>query len=379
MNNKLQNKNGFTLIELVLVIVIIGIMASVALKSGGELYETAKIEETKQELDALAVAIAGNPELNNNGVRSDFGYVGDVGAMPADLDALYANPGGYSTWRGPYIDNRFTQVAADYKTDGFGASYVYAGAATITSTGANTNIVRRLANSTDDLLYNNVSGNIFDYDGSPPGSIYADSITIQMTVPNGSGAMATRTGSADRGGYFKFDSVPIGNHALQIVYRPTSDTLFRLVSVSPHSASHSEYRLRSNVWYSSAGGGLTLVTGSDSLITDCHGLYFYILNSTGGPIDISSISLDYALTGYYRQVKWDGATVFDEVNPAAGSGDLASFTSTQTIADGAAVRIDIDVFKSTPTGGPNISVNGTTFTVTFSDGSSFDITTGACP
>jgi len=38
-------------------------------------------EETRKEIDRLACAIAGNPELYDNGIRSDFGYIGDTGAM----------------------------------------------------------------------------------------------------------------------------------------------------------------------------------------------------------------------------------------------------------------------------------------------------------
>ncbi|MEA2031894.1 MAG: type II secretion system protein, partial [candidate division Zixibacteria bacterium] len=94
-----------------LVIIIIGILSTVALRSVNTITDTAKIEETKQELEALSFAIAGNPDIQNNGIRTDFGYVGDVGSLPPNLDALFSNPGSYATWNGPYIGNRFTQIA----------------------------------------------------------------------------------------------------------------------------------------------------------------------------------------------------------------------------------------------------------------------------
>ena len=258
-SSALQNRNrsgarhkinhfGFTLIEVVLVIVIVGILSTVAFRSGKQIYDSAKLEQTRQELDALAYAVAGNPDLQNSGVRSDFGYVGDIGAMPPNLDALVLNPGSYATWKGPYISNRFTQIADDYKKDAFGTSYSYGGA-TVMSTGSGSDIVRRIASSTDDLLCNNVTGNIFDLDGTPPGNTYKDSILLRLTIPDGAGGMITKSTATDQGGYFAFDSVPIGNHDLQVIYEPDGDTVRRFVSVLPKSSIYSEYRLPSNIWY----------------------------------------------------------------------------------------------------------------------------------
>jgi prepilin-type N-terminal cleavage/methylation domain-containing protein len=239
-------QRGFTLVELVLVIVITGILATVAFRTAGTLSETARTEETKQELDALACAIVGNPELQTNGTRSDFGYVGDVGAMPSDLDALYANPGVYTTWKGPYIGNHFTQIADDYKKDAWGDEYEYAGGVTIRSNGSG--IVRKLAIAMSDLLQNEVNGVVYDLDGTPPGSIYHDSVAVHLIVPDGGGGMVTRATTPDDGGYFSFTGIPIGNHTLNIIYLPDSDTLTRFVAVLPNSSLFSEYYLPSEVW-----------------------------------------------------------------------------------------------------------------------------------
>jgi len=248
------NRHGFTLIELVLTIVIIGILVTVAFRSGTAVYNTAKVEETKQELDALAFATVGNPDLQNNGVRSDFGYVGDVGAMPTNLDALYSNPGSYSTWNGPYIENRFSQTADDYKKDAWGVGYTYSGGVDITSTGSGSNIIRKLANSTGELLLNEVTGVVYDLDGTPPGDTYKDSVSIDLIVPDGVGGMATATTTPDAGGYFSLDSTPIGNHDIEIIYIPDDDTLKRFVTVLPSSSIYGEYYLPSNVWDTSSGG-----------------------------------------------------------------------------------------------------------------------------
>lgn len=248
------HQRGFTLIEMILVIIIIGIMASVAVGPGQRLFSAARTEETKHEMDAIAFAITGNPVLENNGTRSDFGYVGDVGGLPPNLDALYTNPGSYSTWKGPYISNRIAQVADDYKNDEWGTLYSYTAGATLTSTGSGSNIVRRIAASTGDLLYNSASGNVFDLDGTPPGSDYDDSVTVRLVIPNGSGSTSIKSTTVDPGGYFSFDSIPIGNHDLTIIYEPSNDTLRRFVSVLPASNLYGVYHLAANVWSGGAAG-----------------------------------------------------------------------------------------------------------------------------
>lgn len=254
---RLTGQSGFTLIEVVIVIVITGILVAVAFRTGTKVYETAKVEQTKHELNALAAAITGNPELVNNGIRSDYGYVGDVGALPPDLDALHTNPGAYATWNGPYIGNRFSQVTDDYKKDAWGTDYAYSGT-TITSTGSGLPISRRVANSADELLYNSLSGSVFDADGTPPGVDYDDSITVYLSIPNGTGGQIVRAVSADLGGYFKFDSLPIGAHDIEVVYAPEDDTLRRFVAIDPGSELHSEFRFEADYWFDVS---TSLVTG----------------------------------------------------------------------------------------------------------------------
>lgn len=114
-------QGGFTLIEVVITIIILGILSGVAVRQLSSTVATAQYEQTKLEMEALSQAIVGNPLAYSAGTRVDFGYVGDVGALPPNLDALVQNPGGYATWKGPYISRGKTDT--DFKLDGWGVAY----------------------------------------------------------------------------------------------------------------------------------------------------------------------------------------------------------------------------------------------------------------
>lgn len=248
---RLTSKTGYSLVELVVVIFIIGIITSIAIRSLRSTNETARIEQTKKELDQLARAIAGDPQLVSGGVRTDFGYIGDVGSMPPNLDALVSNPG-FAVWNGPYIRDDFYPTDAssetEFKIDAWGNQYTYGGALTITSTGGGTSLTREIAPSLDHLLRNRVSAVVTDLDNTPPGEMYKDSVTFLLTYPNGSGSMTTRTRYPASDGFARFDSIPIGNHLMQVVYTPANDTLTRMVNVEPGRDCYTTVSLYDNLW-----------------------------------------------------------------------------------------------------------------------------------
>ena len=247
--SKRTSQSGYTLIELVLALVIIGVLASVGLKSLGTVNQTSRIEETRQEMERLAHAIAGDPSLVSGGSRSDFGYVGDVGSLPPNLDALVANPGGFATWDGPYLVDEFTSGGANtgFKYDAWGAAYSFAGMS-IASTGGGLTLTRQLATTSDDLLRNQVRVVVSDLDHTPPGPTYADSVLFVLRVPNGTGSYANRSRTPRNDGFASFDSVPLGMHDLRLIYLPTADTLHRKVVVYPGEVSYLEMSLAENFW-----------------------------------------------------------------------------------------------------------------------------------
>ena len=378
------DNKGVTLIEVIMAVIIAGILVTVALRSASTVSENGRIEETKSELESLAQAIAGNPETEHNGFRNDFGYVGDVGTLPPNLDALETNPGGYSSWRGPYIKKRFNQITNDLTTDAWGSAYTYNGI-TITSSGSGSDIVKQVATSENDLLRNTVSGNVYDLDGSPPGSVYKDSLVVSLTFPNGSGSYVTQGMYPDIGGFFTFDSIPIGTHSLLLRYLPNSDSLKRYVSVTPGSTVYNEYFMGNNYWYASSGSGgpggsgLAYVSGTAQTYGGtCNGVQFDIENSSGSSISLTSVAISWSSpTSFYKDASIDGTTIFDNANPRNGSGTLINFSAI-TIPAGSSVTIDLGGFKQNTTGGPNVDISNTDFTVTFSDGSVITFNSGSC-
>jgi general secretion pathway protein G len=226
----MRNSRGFMMIELVVVIIILGIIAGVAIRKMGGAISTAQVEHTKTELDNLAYAIVGNPGSYALGSRGDFGYVGDVGALPPNLDALYQNPGGYSTWNGPYIERRMK--GTDFKKDAWGVDYVLTGAS-LRSAGSGSNIDKLFATSVAVLTSDTITGTIFDANLTKPGPVYKDSLRILLTYPNGSGGNTTAAIYPDRNGRFAIPNVPIGYRTVRIVYTPLTDTISLPVTVYP--------------------------------------------------------------------------------------------------------------------------------------------------
>ena len=226
---RLKYSYGYTLIELVAVIVIIGILAGIAVTKMAGKTEKARFDATLSEMEALTTAIIGNQNIYQQGAVTDFGYVGDVGSLPPNLDALVINPG-FATWDGPYISSNFN--SDDFKKDAWGAEYILSDTL-LRSTGSGDNIEKVIAVSSAALLSNNISGFIRDADQNLPGAVYKDSFNISLSFPNGAGGVTTASTIPDASGFFDFAGVPIGHHHLSVIYLPDTDTVIYNLAVIP--------------------------------------------------------------------------------------------------------------------------------------------------
>ncbi|UCE24631.1 MAG: hypothetical protein JSU74_00850 [Candidatus Zixiibacteriota bacterium] len=379
------NDLGISLIEVTMLVVIVAIAMAVAMKSMTPAIENARQRKTEHEMDIIIKAIAGDESVMSvaGGVRADFGYVGDVGAFPPDLDALAENPGSYGTWNGPYIPPDHLE---GFRTDEWGQAYSYNGGLEVVSNGSGSPMRHRGGNDSLDILSNTVYGVVRDLNDSLPGTAFDDSVDVEITIPDGAGSTTTKSYHPDSTGAFTLDSIPIGRHLVEAIYTPEVDTLSRYLTVLPrHNSDDIVIFNFASAWFSTAGTGdsmLTLVAGSDSVYgVACHTISFDVANNTGGDVTVSSITLTWVgPTAYYQFVYWGGTKVFDSSAPRHGSGELTTFDMNQTISNGDTVTVVVDEFRDSDVGGSSRENMGSTdFTVEFSDGSVIEFTTAACP
>jgi general secretion pathway protein G len=108
---RLRNRGGFTLLEILLVVVIIGMLVGVAAVNLTKSSEKAKLTSTRNQIDAYKTAL-GVYEMDNG-----FFPSGEQG-----LQALIQQPSSAPqpmNWKGPYLD------PAIIKPDPWGHDYVY--------------------------------------------------------------------------------------------------------------------------------------------------------------------------------------------------------------------------------------------------------------
>lgn len=125
-NCRLTDRKGFTLIEVIVVAAIIATLAGIMVPFIYKVWESTEIDTTRERITDLKKAIVGDPKLLQNGVRTHFGFVGDIGALPtaSNLQELLEKPAWVnSNWNGPYLPRGFDP--SGYKNDAWGNSISY--------------------------------------------------------------------------------------------------------------------------------------------------------------------------------------------------------------------------------------------------------------
>jgi len=147
------DSRGFTLIEILMVILLVGIVSAVVVPQYISFKEDAKKTVTQNRLSELKVAIIGDSRLVSQGEFLKPGFEANVGSVPTSLNDLvaqgsYANYDPFSKrgWRGPYVST----AEPNWDKDAWGTNFSYSAATrTITSCGKD-----KTCGNTDDIVVN---------------------------------------------------------------------------------------------------------------------------------------------------------------------------------------------------------------------------------
>jgi len=131
--------NGFTLIEILMVIVLVAIIASVGSAVFIDFSDDARKSVTTERLTQLKSAISGDARLKSGGRYLKPGFENDIGNLPTSLDDLIQqgsftnyNPFSKRGWRGPYVNKN----VSGWNLDAWGNALIYDSTArTLTSYG----------------------------------------------------------------------------------------------------------------------------------------------------------------------------------------------------------------------------------------------------
>ena len=238
-----NNRKAFTLIEVIIVLAIIAILAGVAVPVALKLFERTAEDATREEMDNIKKSIIGDTRKLQGSFRSDFGFLGDIGCVPDDLQRIFRNdapplPSSLPTWtfdstkqtgagwKGPYITGAATGQETDvYMKDQWGNDYTYTVpaapptcrlTATLTSNGPNGNFE---SGGGDDIALSiiaaettaTVRGKVKDITGAGLAGI---SVELYSSV---SGVVTTTAATTSASGEYVFTSVPFGPRAVRVL------------------------------------------------------------------------------------------------------------------------------------------------------------------
>ncbi len=262
---------GVTLLELLVVLMILSIILTAAVKTWDVTLERGRAETTSRKLNQLVNVIVGEPDYIVAGHRADFGFVGDVGRLPNNLEELMVFPGGDSSrWRGPYLRATFNESPDGYRIDGWGDTIIYNKDSLFLRSYGGRGYADRtrwqtvfLPYSLNDLTNNTLDGQIVDVRGASPLNAQPparrDSIltglkvTLYYPIEGKLTGLELRLAEAAQ---FTYTGIPQGTHRLVALYAnvynpPVESTMATAdVTVYPGLGAH-DVTLRLNVDWNS--------------------------------------------------------------------------------------------------------------------------------
>lgn len=382
---KTSFSRGFSVIEMAATLMIVALLAVFLLPLSNFLLNRRQTEITTDRMQELRRALNGNPTIVFNEARTSFGYIGDMGSLPAKLEDLWIKgsqlPFTFNNtlktgagWNGPYLEVTLAEYAPALGFDAWGNAFSYSRAPFTDATFGAPALGKLLTlgadqtdGTVDDIVLNlfkaetvsRVQGFVRDLDG-----VAIAGVNVTINYPS-NGALISQTDPTDSTGYYSFDEIAFGNRSLTVEPR---------LVLAPSTS---------------------LVTG-----TSFQNVEFVIKNFAATNISISSITFSYSVTpaAYFRTLKVGGKSVYTSTNPRLGSGNTVMFTAetitgsngvkesfpiriqspVTDVADlivglagkGGSLKIEMEDFEDVTSGNGNyVDMTGVPFEITFSDGS----------
>ncbi len=301
-------QTGFTLIETAATLAVISLIAVSLVGVSSYLVTKQQIETSDENLYQLRRAISGNPVIVINEARTSFGYLGDMGKLPANLDDLWVKGSQPSFtfdttkkagagWNGPYLDVGIIQQAPGLLQDGWGNMLSYSPSTTFDPVFGATSLalVSSLGSdftlgTGDDIgirffhsdVFSRVQGYVKDTNGDTVSGV---GLTLNYPV---NGVLSERLVYTDSTGYYAASDIPFGNRSI---------TIQPMLVLAP---------------------GTVTVSGAAS-----EDLKFTVKNYAAADLGVASLTLKYSISpsSKFSQVLVGGTTVYNNTNPRFGAAD----------------------------------------------------------
>ncbi|MBU6374519.1 MAG: type II secretion system protein GspG [Bdellovibrionales bacterium] len=246
------NLSGFTLIDFLMMVTLLSILAVIVPAVSLPSIEEHRVERTRSRLLSIRRAILGDPSAKVRRLRTEFGFLGDMGRLPNALDELLNAPSGAGTrvqdptarfaygWSGPYLDTSDSLV--EWTKDAWGRPIQYVvgnsvTATTIKSLGAD-GVAGGSGVDADLVIQIPPSATRFNLHGfvtDAGGGVFTGTGLVFLNDLDGTGHLASPASvSIGTAGYFVFQNVTMGRRSVFLTLpHPNPTATVGPVTVTP--------------------------------------------------------------------------------------------------------------------------------------------------